>query len=572
MIRDRRRQIIDCSIIAVVLVVLAVLFWPSFGNGEELDPAPDGVAEEVMTPTADVEPDETVTPEATLSPTPDPDEDYPALCVPGDATQILANFIQRFNDGDFDALAEMLPPDGSESPTSSVYPGMNQHILHSFATHESGAMSSRDAVLDYLAMRHDAGEFWRLKEYRLSRMYRNPDFGNPELDEAYAVIQRSSEEFHTHEMQGRAVINCVDGLIILWEFSTDDPELALPIMIDDFLGAVGPYGLAEMRNLRMIVSTDLRPDGGTLKEWDIRRDEANSVAGLYVERITVNDLSGGPVVLFVYDGQRWYLDQRGWEATGNVTGPTVLPPEIMMTRREPSTTSELIRAHLDQIPEEGTYVIQDRFEIGPEMLAAYSRVDSSGAVEGLIEVEIQDGALVRTRYRLIGESSLHFTAPEIRWIDIVRADRYEATLFYLPQSYRNIEPQYEIPDELAGRMTLVGEIDHFEGIGELYELRWDDLLIYVTVMPSRGGVEQDARGDDWDLVWRPSRTVFDDLHVTVAEAGDRFYPSHALWDSGDYRFELSLDPDVTAAPDRWDMDELRAVVEALTRAIQGPED
>jgi hypothetical protein len=100
---------------------------------------------------------------------------------------------------------------------------------------------------------------------------------------------------------------------------------------------------------------------------------------------------------------------------------------------------------------------------------------------------------------------------------------------------------------------------------------WEGLTINVRVMPSRGGLYQNARGDGWDPVWRAARTVFDELQVSVAEIDERIYPSHAVWDTGRYRFELWLDPVDASNSDVWNMNELRAVVEALTHPASDPE-
>lgn len=549
-----RRRTRDLIVVAVFVLILAVLFWPSGEDDAGTEAGPDGVSE-LESPVP--------------SPVTTPDLAQDDSCEPQHASDLLDRWISSFNDGDLDALAAMLPSTGAASPTSVSFPGMDQSILHVFRLHESGEMSSPADVLDYLETRHsEQGEQWRIEDVEVQRMSRRLDSDGPELDRASIQLQRSADDLPDHVVHGTIILNCFDQEILLVDLLTDQPDLSLPIPVDRFLAAVGPYGTGEMRDLRMIVSTDLREDNGSLSRWDIRRIEANSMSGAYVETVRVDTLDGERIIDYVYDGAGWYLEIRGWREMGTLTGWTTLPLEIMLTRNEPGATANILRDHLDDIPDDGSITLTGEFEIRDEMRRESALAPRAEPVEGVIEVEIQDGNLVRTRYLLVDDQggTVHSGVPEIRWIHIRREDRYDTGLFVRPSGYSRDAQQFAPPDDLANRMTLLERIDHRDGIGERFDLEWDGETHELFVMPSRGQSHENSLGDDWPLEWERERIIIDGHLVVLGAPPSDGAPYAAVWDTGQYRYELTANPQALGDSADWGVDAVREIVEALTPA------
>src|SRR5690625_1255379 len=137
----------DLVLIAIFILLLVILFWPSGDDESEVEANPEDLA--IV---------ESPTPEPTSTPT-QPQE---RSCKPGDAARVLNRWVAALNNADLDRLAEMLPDRGAPTPTTVSFPGMDRTILHSFRVHESGAMSQPIDVLDYLETRvDDQHEHWR---------------------------------------------------------------------------------------------------------------------------------------------------------------------------------------------------------------------------------------------------------------------------------------------------------------------------------------------------------------------------------------------------------------------------
>jgi hypothetical protein len=554
----QRRRTRDLIIIAGFVVLLAILFWPSGGDDPETDAAPEDDFSS-MTPT----PDTTSTPE--------PEPEQATTCEPGDSARLLNRWVGALNAGDTELLASMFPERGASVPTAASFPGMDQSILHSFTVHESGAMSDPVEVLDYLAERRQSqNEHWRIDDVDIQRLERSADGDVAELDRATVTFARNADDLPDHAIHGAIVLNCLSQQVLLVELYSDKPELALPIPVDVFLAAVGPYGTGEMRDLRMIVSTDLREDTGSLSQWDIRRIEANSMTGSYVERVTVQTLNGNQILEYIYDGSRWYLTHRGWREMGDLTGWNVLPLEIMLTRREPSVTADILRDHRDEIPEEGSITLSSEFEVREELERALAAtVPLSEPVEGVIEVEVEDGNLVRTRYRLIDRQlGLNSSAPEIQWLHIHRRDRYESVFFTRPPGFSVDEQQYIPQGDLTEWMTLIERTDHLEGIGERFGVFWDQDSYEVLIIPSRGFSHEHTRGDDWPLTWEREQREVSGYTVIVAGPSDSDLPHAAILDTRRYRYEIRIDPGQLSNPDEWEFDRLHDLIIELLQAEQ----
>ncbi len=544
----QRRTIRDVSAIAIFLIVVAILFWPGGDNGPESDAAPDGDALESETPVAEATP--TVPPES--------------ACDVEDSIDVVHQFVRALNDGEPDEIRSLIPSEGTRSDSAAVHPGMDQSILHRLRVHESGEFAEPDQVIDHFAARHAAGEVWEVTDIHGHRIHRGTDAEGPELDQLSVIVRRNADDLPGHELEGDIVVNCEDGTIIHLDLETHDPVLALPLPVEDFLSAVGPYGTAEMRDLRMIVSTDLREDWGSLRAWDIHRIEANSTSGTYVERVTISTPAGEPVIDYRYDGLRWYLDQRGWREVGDITGWSVLPLEIMITREEPSTTARIIRDNIDEIPEDGRVTLTGDFEVREDLRTAAAVIPRAEAVDGLIEVEIEDGNLTRTRYRLVDrQMGVHSNTPEIQWISIHRRTRFDASIFSRPAGFERDEQQYHPPDNLSADFELIERLYPDDRIGERFSLDWNDGAAILTVQPSRGISSETTRGDDWPLTWATRRSIAGGIPVVMAGPEQGVFPISTVWDTGSYRFDLRVEPDSPGVSDRWDESAAIEIVEAL---------
>lgn len=535
-----RRRIRDLVAAALFVGLLAILFWPSGSDDPESEAAPDGVAE-VEEPTP--EPEETPIPRRELS------------CEDGGAVRVLNAFVAAVNSSDRETLQAMLPQQGAETPITRSYSGMNQSQLHSFRIHESGAMTDPAEVVDYLEHRvNEVGERWRMDDVDVQRLGRSLSENGDELDRMTVGFHRYADDNPSHDIYGEIVLNCYQQQVLLVDLESDEPDLALPIPVDEFLGAVGPYGTGEMRDLRMIVSTDLREDTGRPLAWDIRRLEANSMSGSYVESVQVDTMNGTRIVDYVYDGSRWYLDHRGWQEVGDLTGWSVLPLEIMVTREEPSITATIIRDNIDDIPEEGTVVLTGEFEVRDDLREAAALVPLAEAVDGVVEVEVVDGNVVRSNYRLVDRQlGVHSSVPEIRWLHIHRLDRYDPAAFNRPPGFSPDAVQFEMPESLEGDLEFIERIDHEDGIGERFELAWGDGLVELTVRPSRGQSHDQSRGDDWPMSWELERMLVSGTPVILGGTDYGEFPEAALWDTRRYRYEISVDPESNQRPTGWEM-------------------
>lgn len=549
-----RRRIRDLVAVALFIGLLAFLFWPEGSGDPESDAAPDGVTE-LEDPIPDAT--ETPIPPRALS----CDDDFGPV-------RLLNSFVAAVNSADREALEELFPEQGAESPIIRSHSGMNQSQLHSFRVHESGAMSEPAEVVDYIVERsRDFNERWRMDDVEVLRLTRSQDASGEELDRLTVGFHRYADDSHSHDVFGEIILNCYRQQVLLVELETDDPTLALPIPVDEFLGAVGPYGTGEMRDLRMIVSTDLREDTGWPLSWDIRRIEANSMSGTYVEHVTVDTLNGTRLIDYVYDGANWYLDKLGWREVGDLTGWSVLPLEIMLTRQEPSITANVLRDHLDEIPEEGEAVFTGTFELRDELRDAAALVPLAEAVEGVVEVTISDGNLVSTSYRLVDRQlGQHSHVPEIEWIHIRRLDRYDAGQFLRPAGFEPDGLQYEEFEAFTGGLEFVDRLDHQDGIGERFELSWNDGAVEVIIRPSRGLSHELSRGDDWPITWGIEHMLVNGYSVTLAGADYETFPEAAVWDTRRYRYEIRVDPDGEQIPEEWGMSHVMDIATAFLAA------
>jgi hypothetical protein len=548
----RRRPWVEYVVVGTLVTILTLFFWPFGGQQAADDPSPEQPVEtRAVTPVP--------------SPTPESEQARPViLCTPADVVQPFSDFIRYFNAGDFDRLRQMLPDEAhARAPTLMVGSLAEQRQFYGFYHQSRTGLREPDDVVSRLQERYEAGERWRLLEYQFHRLYLDEGRGNPELDSITAFIERRTNDFPRHVVEGTATVNCVEELIIHWSFFSGDPDVAEPVTVDHFLSTIGPYNPGQMRFMRVIVTTDLRDDGGALMEWEIQRDEATSTEGRFVERVTVRTLDGDTIVTFIFDADRWYLNQRGWEAKGDVSRLPDLPLEIMVARQDPTRSAHLIIEQLDEIPEEGTFVITQELDDMPQEIRMYPHYLGATIVEQSFEVLIEDGAVTHSRFRLLDVDGVPYFTPEIRWVEIRRAEGYDPRLFMLPGGIVDPGFQYDLPTPIPDGLALVGAERGNSGQSEVFVLDNNGVPLEVRVMPSRGGLDIRTGGAMWDPAWPVHVAEASHGPVLWTSRGDDGLPTEAIWDTGRYRFDLHLTGDL--APDAvWHETALVELVETLS--------
>jgi hypothetical protein len=577
-VTDMTNQLREFAVIGLLLVgaLVTLWIWNELLGVQESDPPPPPVAEEAATPTPETHPESTPTPEAepepavtpTAVPTNEPDEAIAAQCTPGDVAQVLSDFVGAFNAGNFDRLRELLPDEPYEHAPTYPQPQGPQDVLWMFRHHPDDAITDPDEVIAYLEKRHAAGERWQLKEYQIDRDG-NPMMEMPEIRVAHAVFQRRADDMESHLLEARLHVNCVEKLVVLWQSFSNDPAVARPIMVEDFLAAAEPLQYSQEFTLRLLITMDYRVDGGAPGEFDLRRFESVGPEQRERERVVVSstDSRGAVrgVVYYVQDGYEWLLQQRGWDVIGELPDEPQLPLEIRIAQTEPEMTAELIRDRLDEIPADGSITLRSELQSLPAFLQNAVRVIESPIVEQTFEVDIVDGAVVRSRYRIVDETGNKVLTPEIRFIEFRRTSPNRLQ-FQIPQQHQAGDFQYQIPDQLPDEISFQSQQRHDDGMSENYRLRWNNVSLGLLVTPSRGGLDPSFNGDRSE--WHPDQVELADYSAGTLmwmDPDDAGHPTHAMWDTGWYRFTLTVDAHELPPGAEWDVEILVAVVEALSQ-------
>jgi hypothetical protein len=572
--RIRRRQRLEYVVIGLLAVALVLFFWP-FG-GEQAVPAPevDETREAVAeTRTPSPEPDSTTAPAADATPspalsppTPTPTPVIISPCQPEEGLAIFNDFVDAFNAGDFDRIRRLLPdePHGTRPAFPGAYgPAIEHENLYMFRHDPDEATNVPDEAIDLLSHRYLVGERWQVVEAVSGEFYRQ--LYAQDLDTIRVWLAREADDLPEHEMHGRVMVNCALGVLILWNFFTDDPRVlaaaAEPLTVEEFLAAAEPPPGHQMRVLRLHVSVDVRPDGGTLTEWEVLRREADRAGVGFQEEVLVRTLENRWFGNYRFDGRRWGLQQRGWEALTEATEPPPLSFDMEIARSEPQMTAELLRDHSDGIPAEGQHILRRDLDAIPSFLEPYP-LDRYGAIEDVsFEVLIEDGRVIGSRYRMFDASGESGATIEYRFIEVA-GDVHYSQAYFLTHGRREPGQQYQFPEPLPAGIAVTSEERASDLLSERYELDWHGTPLTLVVSPSRAGLDSDAIGDDCDPAWGVHQVEYEHGWIVWHDAPGAGHPVAAIWDNGWYRFELTIAEDDADAV--WDEAALVELAELLS--------
>jgi hypothetical protein len=206
-------------------------------------------------------------------------------------------------------------------------------------------------------------------------------------------------------------------------------------------------------------------------------------------------------------------------------------------KREPSTTGRLLRLMLDDAADDDDDLVL-AVELGDnaDLMTAFSKMLSMEVAETVLEVDIVDGAVRSSTYQFLNDTGGQIATMQIRWIDMSRATSYELRLFELPWGLMRARQQYHPPESLPVDVHVSPEPLEFGGFREHYTINWRGVPMTLLMTPSMGGLGEHSRGELWAEDLTAHLFDVDSLSVIWADGHDAGYPSHAIWDTGQFRF------------------------------------
>jgi hypothetical protein len=571
---SRRRRILDSAAVGIVVLALAVLFWPFDGSPD--DDAADGLTEIAETTptlvhetpdspapdiavTPSVEPSLTPTSRPASAPSPTPHEPHP--CDSVDLARIVIAFVDRFNEADLDGLRELLPAKSYAYAPSLSGILIRPEQFHAFIDHRDW-MGDIDEIIHFLRTQHERGERWRLEDVETHGSRANQFWRDSGLADVSATLIRSRAGFDLDELFGGATVNCADETIVVWRFLHEEALETEPIPIDEFLEGMKPLEPGQMRTTLMDVSTTVRIDGGALNRWRVQHDQALDSDGTQLQRVFIRGGADRDESMLVIGRDGWYLNHRGWEAAGGGS-PPALPLEYELVLHQPDLTADLIRQHEVEIPDEGRHLLTRNIDEIPGFLP-YSRHFLQGEIEfGEFITNVEDRSLSHVVFRVFDRSCQPFVSPELRFIGVRSLNAFDPTGFEVTPAGTISERQFHTSDPIAEDLNDAGQSE--DGFGEVYEFERFGLEFRVEVSPSRGGLYPSARGDDWEPEWFVHAMRMDVEWIRWTDAHGAGHPTHAIWDTGRYRFSLAVQSDPLPSDVVWGQDRLLHVVRALSR-------
>jgi DNA-directed RNA polymerase specialized sigma24 family protein len=514
------------------------------------------------------EPDPTPTPEPELTPEPTPTAepeltpapDTAAACDATESRALAMQFVDKFNDGDSNALYDMVIDD---SDVDSSQRG--QFIYLDEETFQG------DEFLNLLQERHDAGEQWHVDEALLAIEYLERE-GTPPADiyEEWRVedpgteilvmpmVSRTADDMVHQFVRIRAVVECNDELMLQWSMTPESDEQATLVPVEAYLEAIDELERGESRTIQVQVATDYRDDGGLLRHWNLTWTSALSEAGRSMERIDVTNFDGESVITYVDDGQRWWLDQRGWHVHGRSSQPP-FPEEIDLVVPWLMELQYLLAENLDQIRPDRTVTLREDFSF-----------TAGASTERRFEAVIVSGSISQVRLRRIdvnGESD----RPVLWFLAVDRDDAYDSDDFRIAVAPRFPElevdaPRYRVPVDFRDELQVVESPVVAEQLHEEHRISWNDIEMVVTLRPSSGGLNPESVPRGADPSWQTERADYSRGTVVWAHRHFAGFPTDAVWDTGEFRFELSVERDPPVPPGTWDLDALLKLVEVLSGA------
>jgi DNA-directed RNA polymerase specialized sigma24 family protein len=258
----------DISALAgiVVLGLIGIWVWGLFTPG---DPRmPDRPAAEVSIGS---QPDPTATPEPTVEPEAAIDE-APQTCMAYESKAIFDTFVRRYNEGNFEAVREMLPTESYDHPLFRRGDMEMNPDPEDYFHHQDASFSNPEDIVDYLQQRYEAGERWHVMQAFPAEHY-NTIHGaspiemyvqwkqdNPELGIiVVGALERSADDFQTHKALGRAIIDCAERRVIEWNIQPNESLAPEPVEVDEFLSVMDELAPGEQREIRSQRFVVMRP-------------------------------------------------------------------------------------------------------------------------------------------------------------------------------------------------------------------------------------------------------------------------------------------------------------------------
>jgi hypothetical protein len=211
--------------VILLVVVLAVLFNERHGGDQPA--ALGGQSSPVASSAASATPSATtVTSGATPSSTDLPfpvtsltSPAQPSTCTNSNVGQLLANFVNAFNQGDQTRLAALLP----DHDSGYFQPGLARDQYSLFQTFQQneflgpaswGANNLTD-LLTAFEKRHAAHEHWTMVSVKYGQVSNDAAFIQP-------TFTAQADDLSLRTFQGRGAINCSQGWITTWVMSDTD--------------------------------------------------------------------------------------------------------------------------------------------------------------------------------------------------------------------------------------------------------------------------------------------------------------------------------------------------------------
>ncbi len=560
------------ALVGVVLLgLLGIWIWSLITSGDPQDRELAATIETVAdddsepTPTAEPEPTPTIEPEPTEEPeTMLADEADGGTCFAADGKAHFDRFVGRFNDGHMDRLSEMLPEAGAADGS------MNQPMDDdSDVFIHGGELVDQADLADFFAERYEAGERWDVLDAYPAEHYRNWNQAaplemyqdwkrdNPHLSMIIvAGMDVSGEGDDRQLLQGRVTVDCDEETVIGWDLQPHGGQNSHSVSVDEFLSLSDSLEPNQTRRVSAIVQAEDRVDGGALSAWEIVWIEARDEDDRELQRIEINTLDGAPQIVYIQNGSRWSLNQRGWMIYGGEGESPPFSDEVSL----PTSWLPEIAAMLEE--EE-----QNANLSGSRQISRDYSFTSSGGSERFLRIDIADGAVDTVQVREYSANGSR-VRPELWVSEVLWSENLDPVQFEVAAEpdYPALvvdAPRFEVPIWDAPELAYHGVIPGFDQTEESYQISWNDVRMDLTVRPSRGGLDVRSIPPTLDESWTTAAAEYDWGTLVWAHRQFAGYPTEGLWDDGRYLFELVVDREQMSPDDDWNLRELVKLANVL---------
>jgi hypothetical protein len=273
--------------------------------------------------------------------------------------------------------------------------------------------------------------------------------------------------------------------------------------------------------------------------------------------VEIHALDGEPIISYVNDGERWSLNQRGWDLHGTSDEEPPLPEEISLVVRwfdEAAGMLENVDSSIDSIA--SLRITEDFSEEIP------------GATTRRLSLSIRSGVL---RSIDVVESTFNGTEtrPGIQLLAATRDDDIDTELFRVggdPQfpEIDTTAPRFDVPEDEWEQLTVISMTVGDEQGEEVYRIQWNDVELDMKVRPSRGGLEPSSVPQSIDAAWTIAYAEYRWGSLVWAYRHFAGYPTDGLWDDGRFLFVVATDRQQMSTEHEWNLDELIKLANALS--------